>query len=133
MTKHDEHYDTPESKLLLKELKDKLHELETKEKRYMDAFKYRHKITFAFIVFFAINLVWYGMWTIVSDLPLLKDPVISLILGAIILIGTGYFYENMVSASLDKKRRKKKKELATSNKVTAALLSGGKLKNEETK
>ena len=84
------------------------HKLEKKEKDYMNDFKYRHKITFAFIVFFGINLVWYGMWTIISELPILKDPVISLILGAIILIATGYFYENMISANLNRKRKKKK-------------------------
>ena len=93
----------------IKDVKNMLRKLNKKERDYMDDFKYRHKITFAFIVFFAINLVWYGMWTIVSDLPILRDPVVSLILGAIILIATGYFYENMISADL-KKRRKKKKE-----------------------
>ena len=56
------------------------------------------------------------MWTIVSDLPILRDPVVSLILGAIILIATGYFYENMISANLNRRRKKKKEAEETESK-----------------
>ena len=112
MTTNTTPQDKPKEKTgtRLKDFKALAHKLEKKEKDYMNDFKYRHKITFAFIVFFAINLVWYGMWTIVSELPILRDPVISLVLGAIILIATGYFYENMISANLNRKRRKKAEE-----------------------
>lgn len=93
---------------ILKELKEDITFLQNKEKRYMNDFKLHHKILFAFIVFFAINLVWYGMWDIVSMLPILSNPVVALIVGGIILIGTGYFYENLISASFNKNIRKKK-------------------------
>ena len=95
----------------LHEIRENLSVLLEKEKRYVNSFKFRHKITFAFIVFFAINLLWYGMWTIVSDIPILSNPVVALVLGAIILISTGYFYENMISSKLNRKHRKKKEEL----------------------
>jgi hypothetical protein len=107
-TQHDKPKPEAEHNDTVKDVKTMFRKLGKKEKDYMDDFKYRHKITFAFIVFFAINLVWYGMWTIVSDLPILRDPVVSLVLGAIILIATGYFYENMISANLNRKRKKKK-------------------------
>ena len=79
-----------------------------KEKKYMNRFKLRHKIIFAFLVFFGINLVWYGMWMIISDIPVLNNPVIALILGVIILIATGFFYENLISADFNKKRSKER-------------------------
>lgn len=85
-----------EYEVLLKEIEIKVHNLENKEKRKLDRFKYAHKVIFTFIIFFAINLLWYGMWTIISELPILKNPVIAVIIGAIILIASGYFYENMI-------------------------------------
>ena len=74
-----------------------------KEKSYINHFKLHHKIIFAFLVFFGINLVWYGMWEIISKLPWIRNPVTAIVIGAIILIVTGYFYENLISTDFDKK------------------------------
>lgn len=93
---------------VLNGVKDKLIYIQSKESKYMDSLKLRHKITFAFLVFFAINLLWYGMWEIVSTLPILSNPYLALIIGGIILIGTGYFYENLISVNFNKRTRKKK-------------------------
>ena len=90
------------------EVKKSIRILIAKEKSYMNKFKLRHKIIFAFLVFFGINLLWYGMWMIVSDIPWLNHPIVALIAGAIILIVTGYFYENLISVDFDKKTHKKK-------------------------
>ena len=90
-----------------------------KEKRYMSRAKIQHKLIFAFVVFFAINLVWYGMWDIISDLPILSNPIVAIITGSIILIVTGYFYENMISidfSKTSKKNRKKKPSEKKANK-----------------
>jgi pilus assembly protein TadC len=110
MDKPDEHH---QRRFFIKELdserlKDALHMLQAKEKYYMNRLKLRHKITFAFLVFFGINLLWYGMWGIVEDIPFLNNPIVSLIIGALILIATGYFYENLISANFNRKPRKKK-------------------------
>ena len=85
----------------------------------MSRAKIQHKIIFAFVVFFAINLVWYGMWDIISDLPILSNPIVAIITGSIILIVTGYFYENMISidfSKTSKKNRKKKPSEKKANK-----------------
>jgi len=74
----------------------------------MDRFKFHHKIIFAFTVFFGINLVWYGIWEIISATPFIKNPIVATIIGSIILIVTGYFYENMISVDFDKRKYKKK-------------------------
>lgn len=101
----------PHHHVMIHELFDDVKEtaihLKQKESKYMDNFKLHHKITFAFVVFFAINLLWYGMWEIISILPILSNPYWAIIIGAIILIGTGYFYENLISVNFDKKVRKK--------------------------
>lgn len=112
MDKPDEHH---QRRFFIKELdserlKDALHMLQAKEQYYMNRLKLRHKITFAFLVFFGINLLWYGMWGIVEDIPFLNKPIVSLIIGALILIATGYFYENLISANFNKKPRKQKEK-----------------------
>lgn len=104
---------------VMQEAKDIIETFLLKEKRYMSRAKIRHKIIFAFVVFFAINLVWYGMWDIISDLPIISNPIVAIITGSIILIITGYFYENMISldfSKTSKKNRKKKPSIKKSNK-----------------
>ena len=98
-----------ESERLYTEIQWLLQSLQAKEKYYIKRMKLRHKIIFAFVVFFGINLVWYGMWGIVGDIPFLNKPIVSLIIGAIILIVTGFFYENLISASFNKKKMAKHK------------------------
>jgi uncharacterized membrane protein len=100
-----------DSERVFSEMKETLQRLQAKEKYYMDKLRLRHKITFAFLVFFGINLLWYGMWGIVEDIPFLNNPIVSLAIGAIILVATGYFYENLISASFNKKARKKKENM----------------------
>jgi hypothetical protein len=93
---------------VLNEMRDTITNFHNKETQYMHVFKLRHKILFAFLVFFAINLLWYGIWEIVSTIPILSNPYVAIILGGIILIGSGYFYENLISVNLNKGQRKKK-------------------------
>src|SRR5581483_9203054 len=93
---------------LYSEIQEMLQSFQTSEKSYIKKLKLRHKVIFAFIVFFGINLLWYGMWGLVEEIPFLNIPVISLIIGSIILIVTGFFYENMVSTNFGKKLSKKK-------------------------
>ena len=73
-----------------------------KEKNYVQQLKSHHKIIFAFLVFFAINLLWYGMWGVISRIPFLNNPLAAIFFGAIILIATGYFYENLISTHFGK-------------------------------
>jgi amino acid permease len=90
---------------ILGEIQKNLQSLVKKEQGYVYKFKRHHKMLFAFLVFFAINLLWYGMWGIVSALPLLNNPVIAVIIGTIILIATGYFYENLISTASNKNKK----------------------------
>jgi hypothetical protein len=92
--------------IVINEAKEVIETLILKEKTYVSRFKVHHKISFAFVVFFAINLLWYGMWDIVSEIPILSNPFVALITGAIILIGTGYFYENLISSDFNKEQKR---------------------------
>lgn len=74
----------------------------SKEKKYVHEFKMHYKITFAFIVFFAINLLWYGMGEIISKLPLLRNPIVAFFSGSVILFVSGYLYQNLISSESDK-------------------------------
>mgnify|MGYP000001573173 CR=1 FL=1 len=56
--------------------------------------KRRHKALFALLVFIGAVFLWYGMWTIVSEIPIINNPYIATVLGLIILFATGMYYEN---------------------------------------
>jgi hypothetical protein len=92
-----------------------LHPLLLKEKSYVNHLKLHHKIIFACLVFFALNLLWYGMWEIISKLPIIKNPIVALSCGALILIATGFFYESLISSDFNKKKYKRptKKSIET--------------------
>ncbi len=63
-------------------------------KRVMRELKLHHKMLFAFIVFFAAVLLWYGIWTIISDIPIINNPYVASVLGVFILVITGSYYSN---------------------------------------
>ena len=92
--------------LVMDEAKKIINALISKEKKHIEHFKTHHKIIFAFVIFFAINLMWYGMWDIVSQIPILNNPFVALFTGAAILIASGYFYENLISAYFNKKHKR---------------------------
>jgi len=108
MEKKDSHKDPLQPQDGISKIKERINYLLDKEQFYMDRFKFHHKIIFAFTVFFGINLVWYGIWEIISITPFIKNPIVATIIGSTILIVTGYFYENMISADFDKRKYKKR-------------------------
>lgn len=63
-------------------------------KQMMRRLKRRHRMAFASLVFIGVSFLWYGVWTIISDIPILSNPYIATVIGVIILVGTGMYYEN---------------------------------------
>jgi hypothetical protein len=63
-------------------------------KQMMRRLKRRHRMAFATLVFTGVSFLWYGVWTIISDIPILNNPYIATVIGVIILVGTGMYYEN---------------------------------------
>ena len=68
--------------------------LGTENKRLMRKLKRRHRIIFAMLVFTGAVFLWYGIWTIISEVPVISNPYIATILGTIILLATGMYYNN---------------------------------------
>jgi hypothetical protein len=68
--------------------------LGNENKRFMRKLKRRHRIIFAMLVFIGAVFLWYGIWTIISEVPVINNPYISTILGMIILLATGMYYNN---------------------------------------
>ena len=62
--------------------------------KLMRKLKRRHHAIFAFVVFIGAVFLWYGIWTIISEIPIISNPYIATILGIIILFATGMYYEN---------------------------------------
>lgn len=63
-------------------------------KKIMKKFKLRHKIIFAAVVFFGAVLLWYGLWSLISEIPFLNNPFVSIGVGLGLLLGTGMYYDN---------------------------------------
>jgi len=59
-------------------------------------FARRFPLLYAFCAFVGLLFVWYGFWTLISTIPILGNPYVSSILGIVILIILGQFYNNMI-------------------------------------
>ena len=63
-------------------------------KKMVRKFKFHHKAIFAFIVFVGAVFLWYGVWTIISDIAIVNNPYVATVIGLIILLATGMYYDN---------------------------------------
>lgn len=79
-----------------KKLENELQTISHKEQVWLHKLKKRHKFIFALLVFFGVILLWAGAWQLISLIPYLNQPVVSVIAGVVILLALGYFYENVL-------------------------------------
>ena len=79
-----------------KEVEKELHQIEYKKRIWLHKLKLHHKFIFALLVFGGVILLWNGAWTVVSMIPVLNKPLVSCIVGVLILMALGYFYENIL-------------------------------------
>ncbi len=47
--------------------------------------QFHHKILFVTLVFIGLVLCWYGVWSLVGEIPVIKNPLVALIVGVLIL------------------------------------------------
>lgn len=96
--KHHDHKQYHEKKLMeeLKYLAERIkvieEQLAKRNRIMMKKFRIHHKILFSTIVFIGFVLIWYGVWTIISSIPILDNPYIATGLGMILLLATGMYY-----------------------------------------
>ncbi|OGH19992.1 MAG: hypothetical protein A3D74_03800 [Candidatus Levybacteria bacterium RIFCSPHIGHO2_02_FULL_37_13] len=56
-------------------------------------FRLHHKLIFSLIGIVGIILVWRGVWTFFDNAPLLNDPVVSIIVGFLLVAFSGLFFK----------------------------------------
>jgi len=57
--------------------------------------KFHHKVIYALLVFLGLVLVWYGLWSIISVIPILNKPFVALATGIAVLVLTGAFFREL--------------------------------------
>lgn len=65
-------------------------------KEFRRKFDRRFHLLYTLIAFIGITLVWYAVWTIVSDIPIISNPYVAGALGLIILLLLGKFFDRLV-------------------------------------
>lgn len=56
-------------------------------------FRLHHKLIFALIGIIGIIMVWRGVWTLIDTTPFFNAPVISIILGLLLVVISGFFFK----------------------------------------
>ena len=57
--------------------------------------KFHHKVIYALMIFLGLVLVWYGLWSIISVIPVLNKPFVALAAGITVLALTGAFFKEL--------------------------------------
>ena len=65
-------------------------------KEFRRKFDRRFHLLYTLIAFVGITLVWYAVWTIVSDIPIISNPYVAGALGLVILLLLGKFFDRLV-------------------------------------
>lgn len=84
----------------LKILESRLEKLEKvahgKAEKWRKNFDRRHHYIYIFIAFIGVTMVWYAVWTVVSELPILNNPWVAGGVGLAILLMLGKFFDRLV-------------------------------------
>ena len=67
-----------------------------KERRLFHNIRLHHKFIFGTLVFFGMMLLWVGGFALISEIPFLSNPFVSLAAGVVLLLSLGYFYKNVL-------------------------------------
>jgi hypothetical protein len=65
-------------------------------KRIRNLLRRRYRMLYALVAFLGVSLLWYGMWTIISEWPIISNPYIASALGILILLVLGVFFKNTI-------------------------------------
>lgn len=56
-------------------------------------FRLHHQILFTLIGIIGVILIWRGVWTLSDQNPFLQHPLVSIVLGLILVIMAGFFFK----------------------------------------
>jgi len=65
----------------------------THKSNKLNLFRKHHKILFSLIGVVGIILVWRGVWNLVDTTPFFNAPVISIIVGFLLVALSGFFFK----------------------------------------
>lgn len=52
-----------------------------------------HKIGVGLLIFFALTLMWYGLWELIKVTPIINNPYAAIAFGFVLLCITGGLYK----------------------------------------
>ena len=81
---------------LEKQLENFEHEALVQLKEFRRKFDQRFHLVYIFVAFTGVTLVWYSLWTIISEIPIIENPYVAGGLGIIILLILGKFFDRLV-------------------------------------
>lgn len=81
---------------LEKQLESFEHEALVQLKEFRRKFDQRFHLVYIFFAFTGVTLVWYALWTIVSEIPIIANPYVAGGLGLLILLILGKFFDRLV-------------------------------------
>lgn len=64
-----------------------------KEFKSLNRFRLHHKILFSITGIIGAVLIWKGIWALTDKAPLLNNPVVSVILGLVLVVISGVFFK----------------------------------------
>ncbi len=79
-----------------KKLEEFHHETLAEIKEFRRRFDKRYHLLYIFVAFIGLTLVWYAIWTIVSEIPVISNPYVAGVLGFAILLLLGKFFDRIV-------------------------------------
>ena len=81
---------------LEKQLENFEHEALVQIKEFRRKFDQRFHLVYIFAAFTGVILVWYALWTIISEIPIIENPYVAGGLGIAILLVLGKFFDRLV-------------------------------------
>ncbi len=81
---------------LEKQLETLEHEALVQLKEFRRKFDQRFHLLYIFTAFTGITLVWYALWAIISEIPIVNNPFVAGALGLAILLILGRFFDRLV-------------------------------------
>jgi hypothetical protein len=57
--------------------------------RMREGLKTHHKLLFVAVAFVGLNFCWFGVWNAIADTPFIRNPLIAVIIGLILMRLTG--------------------------------------------
>jgi hypothetical protein len=67
-----------------------------KTQEWRKKFSRRHHYLYIFIAFIGVTMVWYAVWDIISETPIINNPWVAGGIGLAILLILGKFFDRLV-------------------------------------